>query len=65
MRNTIGLKILAIVALLSLIAAAVAWVNARKSGKVEIWLTSVKETYVPSYAALARAAHCYPPPVRA
>ena len=55
MRNTIGLKILGIVALLSLIAAAVAWVNARKSGKVEIWLTSVKETYVPSYAALARA----------
>jgi adenylate cyclase len=55
MRNTIGLKILAIVALLSLIAAAVAWVNARKSGMVEIWLTSVKETYVPSYAALARA----------
>ena len=55
MRNTIGLKILAIVALLSLIAAAVAWVNARKSGMIEIWLTSVKETYVPSYAALARA----------
>src|SRR5262245_47803879 len=55
MRNTIGLKILGIVALLSLIAAAVAWVNAGKSGKIEIWLTSVKETYVPSYAALARA----------
>ena len=55
MRNTIGLKILSIVALLSLIAGAVAWVNARKSGEVESLLTSVKETYVPSHAALARA----------
>jgi class 3 adenylate cyclase len=55
MRNTIGLKILGIVALLSLIAGAVAWVNARKSGEVESLLTSVKESYVPSYAALARA----------
>ena len=55
MRNTIGLKILGIVALLSLIAGAVAWVNARKSGEVEGLLTSVKETYVPIYAALARA----------
>jgi HAMP domain-containing protein len=55
MRNTIGLKILGIVALLSLIAGAVAWVNARKSGEVEGLLTSVKETYAPSYAALARA----------
>ena len=55
MRNTIGLKILGIVALLSLIAGAVAWVNARKSGQVETLLTSVKESYVPSYAALARA----------
>jgi class 3 adenylate cyclase len=55
MRNTIGLKILGIVALLSLIAGAVAWVNARKSGQVEGLLTSVRETYVPSYAALARA----------
>ena len=55
MRNTIGLKILGIVALLSLIAGAVAWVNARKSGEVESLLTNVKETYVPSYAALARA----------
>jgi class 3 adenylate cyclase len=55
MRNTIGLKILSIVALLSLIAGAVAWVNARKSGEVESLLTKVKETYVPSYAALARA----------
>src|ERR1044071_7227424 len=55
MRNTIGLKILAIVALLSLIAGAVAWINARKSGQVESLLTSVKETYVPAYAALARA----------
>jgi adenylate cyclase len=55
MRNTIGLKILGIVALLSLIAGAVAWVNARKSGEVEGLLTSVKETYVPVYAALARA----------
>ncbi|HEX7229097.1 MAG TPA: adenylate/guanylate cyclase domain-containing protein [Candidatus Binatia bacterium] len=55
MRNTIGLKILAIVALLSLIAGAVAWINARKSGQVEGLLTSVKETYVPAYAALARA----------
>ena len=55
MRNTIGLKILAIVALLSLIAGAVAWINARKSGQVESSLTSVKETYVPAYAALARA----------
>jgi class 3 adenylate cyclase len=55
MRNTIGLKILGIVALLSLIAGAVAWVNARKSGEVESLLTKVKETYVPSYAALARA----------
>jgi class 3 adenylate cyclase len=55
MRNTIGLKILGIVALLSLIAGAVAWVNARKSAEVESLLISVKETYVPSYAALARA----------
>ena len=55
MRNTIGLKILGIVALLSLIAGAVAWINARKSGQVESLLTSVKETYVPAYAALARA----------
>ena len=55
MRNTIGLKILGIVALLSLIAGAVAWINARKSGQVEGLLTSVKETYVPAYAALARA----------
>jgi class 3 adenylate cyclase len=55
MRNTIGLKILGIVALLSLIAGAVAWVNARKSGEVESLLTNVKETYMPSYAALARA----------
>ena len=55
MRNTIGLKILGIVALLSLIAGAVAWVNARKSGEVESLLTNVKETYVPGYAALARA----------
>jgi class 3 adenylate cyclase len=55
MRNTIGLKILGIVALLSLIAGAVAWVNARKSGEVESLLTSVKDAYVPSYAALARA----------
>jgi adenylate cyclase len=55
MRNTIGLKILAIVALLSLIAGAVAWINARKSGQVEGLLSSVKETYVPAYAALARA----------
>ena len=55
MRNTVGLKILGIVALLSLIAGAVAWVNARKSGEVESLLTKVKETYVPSYAALARA----------
>jgi class 3 adenylate cyclase len=55
MRNTIGLKILGIVALLSLIAGAVAWINARKSGEVESQLISVKETYVPSYAALARA----------
>jgi adenylate cyclase len=55
MRNTVGLKILGIVALLSLIAGAVAWVNARKSGEVESLLISVKETYVPSYAALARA----------
>ena len=55
MRNTIGLKILGIVALLSLIAGVVAWVNARKSGEVESLLISVKETYVPSYAALARA----------
>jgi hypothetical protein len=55
MRNSIGLKILGIVALLSLLAGAVAWVNARKSGEVESLLTSVKETYVPIYAALARA----------
>jgi adenylate cyclase len=55
MRNTVGLKILGIVALLSLIAGAVAWVNARKSAEVESLLISVKETYVPSYAALARA----------
>ena len=55
MRNTIGLKILGIVALLSLIAGAVAWINARKSGEVEGQLTSVKESYMPSYAALARA----------
>jgi class 3 adenylate cyclase/cell division protein FtsB len=55
MRNTIGLKILAIVALLSLIAGAVAWINAKKSGQVESLLTSVKETYVPAYGALARA----------
>jgi class 3 adenylate cyclase len=55
MRNTIGLKILGIVALLSVIAGAVAWVNARKSGEVESLLTSVKESYGPSYAALARA----------
>ena len=55
MRNTIGLKILGIVGLLSLIAGAVAWVNARKSGEVESLLTNVKETYVPGYAALARA----------
>jgi hypothetical protein len=55
MQNTIGLKILGIVALLSLIAGAVAWVNARKSGEVESLLTTVKEIYVPSYAALARA----------
>ena len=55
MRNTIGLKILGIVALLSLIAGAVAWINAKKSGQVESLLTSVKETYVPAYAALARA----------
>ncbi len=55
MRNTIGLKILGIVALLSLIAGSVAWVNARKSGEVESLLTNVKETYMPSYAALARA----------
>ena len=55
MRNTIGLKILGIVALLSLIASAVAWINARKSGEVEGQLTSVKESYMPSYAALARA----------
>src|SRR5919198_1920428 len=55
MRNTIGLKILGIVALLSLIAGAVAWINARKSGEVESLLTSVKESYVTSYAALARA----------
>jgi hypothetical protein len=46
MRNTIGLKILGIVGLLSLIAGAVAWVNARKSGEVESLLTNVKETYV-------------------
>ncbi len=55
MRNTVGLKILGIVALLSLIAGAVAWVNARKSAEVESLLISVKETYVASYAALARA----------
>jgi adenylate cyclase len=55
MRNTIGLKILSIVALLSLIAGAVAWVNARKSGEVESLLTMVKQYYVPGYAALARA----------
>jgi hypothetical protein len=55
MRNTTGLKILGIVALLSLIAGAVSWVNARKSREVESLLTTVKETYVPSYAALARA----------
>lgn len=55
MGNTIGLKILGIVTLLSLIAGAVAWVNARKSAEVERLLTSVKEVYVPSYAALARA----------
>ena len=55
MRNTIGLKILAIVALLSLIAGTVAWINAKKSGQVESLLTSVKETYVPAYGALARA----------
>src|SRR5690348_10843792 len=55
MRNTIGLKILGIVALLSLIACAVAWINDKKSGQVESLLTSVKETYVPAYAALARA----------
>jgi hypothetical protein len=48
MRNTIGLKILGIVALLSLIAGAVAWVNARKSGQVESLLTSVREIYVAS-----------------
>ena len=54
MRNTIGLKILGIVALLSLIAAAVAWVNARKAGQVETLLTSVRESYVPSYRVLTR-----------
>jgi hypothetical protein len=47
MRNTIGLKILGIVALLSLIAGAVAWVNARKSGEIESLLISVKDSYVP------------------
>jgi class 3 adenylate cyclase len=55
MRNTIGLKILGIVALLSLIAGAVAWINARKSSQVESLLTMVKAYYVPGYAALARA----------
>jgi class 3 adenylate cyclase len=55
MRNTIGLKIFGIVALLSLLAGAVAWVNARKAGEVESLLTNVTETYVPTYAALARA----------
>src|SRR5258708_15507859 len=54
-RGSIGLKIFGLVALLSLLAAMVAWVNARQADDVAHMLANVNETYVPGYAALARA----------
>ena len=55
MRGSIGLKIFGLVALLSLLAAMVAWVNARQADDVARMLANVNQTYVPGYAALARA----------
>jgi class 3 adenylate cyclase len=53
-RRTIGLKIFGLVALLSLLAAAVAWVNSRQADDVSTLLAEVGETYTPIYAALSR-----------
>src|SRR5262249_12232071 len=54
-RGSIGLKIFGLVALLSLIVALVAWINARQADDVAAMLANVNDTYVPAYASLARA----------
>ena len=55
MHRTIGLKIFGLVLLLSVLAAAVAWVNERQADSIQNLVGNINKTYVPIYAALSDA----------
>ena len=55
MHRTIGLKIFGLVLLLSVLAAAVAWINERQADNIQNLVGNINKTYVPIYAALSDA----------
>ena len=55
MKITVGLKVFSVALVLMALVGAVAWINARSTQRVDALITSVNETYVPAYGALARS----------
>jgi hypothetical protein len=55
MKITVGLKLFSVALVLMVLVGAVAWINARSARQVDALITSVNETYVPAYGALARS----------